>query len=50
MPTLDKEFRLCFTTHNEAVLLESVQRLAKTLTQIKNKENDPPPCSVRPII
>ncbi|ODA41009.1 PLP-dependent aminotransferase family protein [Desulfosporosinus sp. BG] len=51
-PTLDKEFRLCFTTHNEAVLLESVQRLAKTLTQItkKNKDNEAMPCSVWPII
>jgi len=52
VPTLDKEFRICFTTHNEAVLLESVQRLAKTLAQItkKNKENDAPPSSVWPII
>lgn len=50
-PTLDKEFRLCFTTHDEAVLLEGVQRLAKTFTQIKrNKENDLIPSSVRPII
>ena len=52
MPTLDKEFRVCFTTHNEAVLLEGVQRLAKTLTQItkRNKNNEVPPCSVWPII
>ena len=52
VPTLDKEFRLCFTSHNEAVLLEGVKRLAKTLTQItkKKKHNDTPPCSVWPII
>lgn len=52
VPTLDKEFRLCFTTHNEAVLLESVQRLAKTLTQLtrKNKANDVPPSSLWPIV
>ncbi|SHI87285.1 PLP-dependent aminotransferase family protein [Desulfosporosinus lacus] len=52
MPTPDNEFRLCFTTHNETVLLESVQRLAKTLTQItkKIKDNDAPPSSVWPII
>ncbi len=52
VPTLDKEFRLCFTSHNEAVLLEGVKRLAKTLTQRtkKNKDNDVPPCSVWPII
>lgn len=56
VPTLDKEFRLCFTTHNEAVLLEGVKRLAKTMTQItkKNKDNDndndAPPCSVWPIV
>ncbi|MCL6612164.1 MAG: PLP-dependent aminotransferase family protein [Peptococcaceae bacterium] len=52
VPTLDKEFRLCFAAHDEAVLLDSVQRLAKTLAQItkKNKENGSPPYSVRPII
>lgn len=52
VPTLDKEFRLCFTSHNEAVLLEGVQRLAKTLTHItkKHKENHAPPSSIRPII
>ena len=51
-PTLDNEFRLCFTTQNEAVLLESVQRLAKTLTHLtkRNKDNDAGPCSVWPII
>lgn len=50
--TPDREFRLCFTTHNEAVLLESVQRLAKTLTEItkRNNENDSTPSLVRPII
>lgn len=52
VPTLNKEFRLCFTNHSEAILLESVQRLAKTLAQMppKNKDNDAPPCSVWPII
>ncbi|AFQ45390.1 PLP-dependent aminotransferase family protein [Desulfosporosinus meridiei] len=52
MPTQDKELRLCFTAHNEAVLLESVQRLAKSLTQItkKNQDNDVSPSSVWPII
>jgi DNA-binding transcriptional MocR family regulator len=52
VPTPDKEFRICFTTHNETVLLEGVQRLAKTLTQVtkKNKGNDAPDCSVWPII
>ena len=52
MPTLDKTFRLCFTTHNEAVLLEGVKRLAKTLTQItkKSNDNDAPHCSVWPIV
>ncbi|MDR3542066.1 MAG: PLP-dependent aminotransferase family protein [Desulfosporosinus sp.] len=52
VPTLDNEFRLCFTTHNEAVLLESVQRLAKTFAQLtkKNRANDAPPSSVWPII
>lgn len=51
-PTNDNEFRLCFTNHNEAVLFESVQLLAKTLDQItkKRKENDPPPSSLWPII
>ena len=48
----DRKFRLCFTTHNEAVLLESVQRLAKALTEITKRdyENDSTPSSVRPII
>lgn len=55
VPTLDKEFRLCFTTYKEAVLLEGAQRLAKTITQMteKNNENNndsPPSCSVWPII
>lgn len=52
VPTNDNEFRLCFTSHNEAVLLESVQRLAKTLAQIskRNKENDVMPSSLWPII
>lgn len=52
VPTLDKEFRLCFTTHNEADLLESVQRLAKTFTLLtrKNKANDVPPSSLWPIV
>jgi Transcriptional regulators containing a DNA-binding HTH domain and an aminotransferase domain (MocR family) and their eukaryotic orthologs len=40
VPTLDKEFRLCFTTYNDAVLLEGTQRLAKTLTQITRKHNE----------
>lgn len=52
VPTLDKEFRLCFTTHNEAVLLESVQRLAKALTQLSknNNEHDSMTSPVRPIV
>lgn len=52
VPTLDQEFRLCFTTYNEAVLLEGVQRLAKSLKHItKKKEDSPvPPSSVWPII
>ena len=52
VPTLDKEFRLCFTTHAETVLLEGVQRLAKTLTQIpkQNKDSDASPSAVWPII
>ncbi len=53
-PTLDKEFRLCFTTHNEAVLLEGVKRLAKTMTQItkinKGNDTDALPSSVWPIV
>ncbi|HBV85649.1 MAG TPA: PLP-dependent aminotransferase family protein [Desulfosporosinus sp.] len=52
VPTHDKEFRLCFTTHNEAVLLESVQRLSKTLIQISKKtiDSDEQSCSIWPII
>ncbi|CCO07933.1 PLP-dependent aminotransferase family protein [Desulforamulus hydrothermalis] len=48
----DKEFRLCFAAHNEAILLEAIQRLAKTLSQIRKKHlsTASPPCSVRPII
>lgn len=52
VPAPDKEFRLCFTAHNESVLYEGVKRLAKVLTQItiKNTGNDLPSASVRPII
>ncbi|GAB6158310.1 PLP-dependent aminotransferase family protein [Desulfotomaculum varum] len=52
VPTQDKEFRLCFAAHSEAVLLEAVHRLAKTLSQITKKHmaTASPPCSVRPII
>ncbi len=52
VPTLDKEFRLCFTTLSEASLIEGVQRLAKTLGQLskKNLEKDITPHLVRPII
>lgn len=52
MPTLDQEFRLCFTSHNETVLLESVQRLAKVLTLAtkRNNEGEAPPSSLWPII
>jgi DNA-binding transcriptional MocR family regulator len=51
-PTIDKDFRLCFATHYEAILLDSVKRLAKTLNQITkmNKENEAQPNLVWPII
>lgn len=51
-PVQDKDFRLCFTTHKEEVIFESIQRLAKALTQLtkKNGEKDTAPGPVWPII
>ena len=52
VPTRDKEFRLCFVTHHEEVLVEGVQRLAKALTNkaSKNKDSDLLPSQVWPLI
>lgn len=42
-PAHDNEFRLCFTVHNETILVEGVQRLAKSLAQlVKNKKDEQP--------
>lgn len=51
--TQNKEFRLCFTTHDENVLLEAVKRLAKALFRMnKNKicSETLPYATVPPII
>jgi len=53
IPAQDKEFRLCFVTHNETILVEGIQRLAKALalvTKSKRNENDHAFTSAPPII
>lgn len=52
-PTEDKEFRLCFTTHNQTMLNEGIRRLAKAIAQTagnKGGENSPLYAPVSPII
>ncbi len=52
-PAQDKEFRLCFVTHNETILIDGSQRLAKALTLVtKNKtpENDHAFTAAPPIV
>lgn len=52
-PTQDKDFRVCFTTHNQTVLHEGIRRLAKAIAQTTNKkgnEDSLPFAPVSPII
>ncbi|HBV98651.1 MAG: GntR family transcriptional regulator [Peptococcaceae bacterium BICA1-7] len=48
---LDKEFRLCFATHDEAVITEGVRRLGKALSAVKKEEKESPrPLPAPPIV
>ncbi len=45
----DKEFRLCFSQHNEKLLLEGINRLERALAKLKKGEYSIPKKEVRPI-
>jgi len=49
-PGEDKEFRLCFSQHNEKVLLEGISRLEKALGKLKKGQYSVPKREVIPII
>ena len=50
VPGDDQEFRLCFSQHNEEVLLEGISRLEKSIGKLKKGQFPIPKKEVRPII
>ncbi|AOY77695.1 PLP-dependent aminotransferase family protein [Clostridium formicaceticum] len=46
----DKDFRLCFSQHNEKVILEGISRLEKAIEKFKKGQLSIPKREVRPII
>ncbi|SNS52365.1 DNA-binding transcriptional regulator, MocR family, contains an aminotransferase domain [Anaerovirgula multivorans] len=49
-PGEDKEFRLCFSQHNEEIILEGISRLEKSIGKFKKSQFSISKREVRPII